>query len=98
MSKTWNLAVADYLRLRAACDILPDDHPDENEAVDAYCRAMDALLALPAPDLTAIALKAALCHERYRNDPPYWLLPRLAGDSAEMAAALTAEVSDGTAA
>jgi len=61
----WSRAMAEYRRLRADSDSMPLGHADEDAAVDAYCAAMDRLLiAVPAPDLVAVASKMELAGER----------------------------------
>ena len=60
----WDVALSSYRELRAASDALPSGHPDEDAAVDRYCVAMDALIALPAPSAGDLLLKLDLIGER----------------------------------
>lgn len=61
----WNTALARYLAKRAASDDMPIGARGEDEAVDAYCEAMDDLIEnVPAPDADAIRLKLDLAWER----------------------------------
>lgn len=60
----WDAALTSYRVLRAASDALPSGHPDEDAAVDRYCVAMDALIALPAPKAGDLLLKLDLISDR----------------------------------
>lgn len=56
----WNAALADYQAKRAHFDKI--DRSDE--ALDAYCAAMDRLVATRAPDGRALQMKLELIEER----------------------------------
>lgn len=92
-NQTWTAAFDAYSALRAASDALADDHPDCDRAVDAYCAAMDALLAIPAPDHAAVLTKIDLIAERYQDfaiGPDYWQtvredVARLGGEASPCA-------------
>lgn len=59
----WLLAY--YLALRTTSDAIPLGTDGENEAMEAYCLAMDALvLRCPAPDGHSLAIKMRLAKER----------------------------------
>ena len=68
----WDRAYGVYTRARAYSDGLPDGDPAEDRAVDSYCAAMDRVIAAPAPDLEALAVKIDFMRERecYADD---WL-------------------------
>ncbi|MDT9598541.1 hypothetical protein [Sphingosinicella rhizophila] len=64
----WDSALADYRAKRLYCDNLPYGHPNEDDAVDAYCAAMDILIEeVPAPTPEAWKLKVELALERYEG-------------------------------
>lgn len=64
----WGRALREYHQLKAASDAMPIRSPGEDEAVDAYCAAMDRLLKeVPAPDVEAAALKLELALERFNH-------------------------------
>ena len=72
----WELAMAFYLAKRVHSDMLPPGTPGEDEAVDAYCEAMDYLvLKVPAPDGHALATKLRLAQDRWADFimPDTWL-------------------------
>ncbi len=62
----WNAAIARYKQLRNISDqidVADDERSDE--AIDAYCDAMDHIVDdVPAPDLAAVITKLELMHER----------------------------------
>lgn len=63
----WNMALAEYQKLRAHSDALPLDHPEVDSAVDAYCEAMDRLInEVRAPHWLAVSTKLQLA--RWRCD------------------------------
>lgn len=65
---SWQLALANYRHLRAISDALPLGAPDEDEAIDAWCGAMDRLIAeTPAPDLDAVITKVDLGRTRFEG-------------------------------
>lgn len=63
----WSAALTTYQTKRAAADALPLGSPGEDEAVDAYCEAMDRLVDLPAPDAAALSLKLDLTKNRWED-------------------------------
>ncbi len=64
-ANAWGEAHANYLRLRANSDALPNSAPNLDEAVDAYLDAMDYLInEVPAPTAGAVAIKFDLALER----------------------------------
>lgn len=77
VGRTWQTARAEYERLRAISDALPLGTQGEDAAVDAYCAAMDALIATPAPDVQAATYKVELIQDRTEgasgsDSLPYW--------------------------
>lgn len=60
----WDRAYGVYTRARAYSDGLPDGDLAEDRAVDSYCGAMDRVVAAPAPDLEALAVKIDFMRER----------------------------------
>lgn len=61
----WDRALADYQAKRAASDTMPLGTPNEDDAVDAYCEAMDYLInEVPAPDIAAVRVKLELAFAR----------------------------------
>lgn len=72
----WELAMAFYLAKRVHSDMIPLGTPGEDEALDAYCEAMDYLvLKIPSPDGKALAAKLRLAKERWADliMPDAWL-------------------------
>lgn len=71
----WQEARAEYERLRAISDAMPLGAAGEDAAVDAYCDAMDALIATPAPNIQAAAFKLGLIQARSEGSgtlDSYW--------------------------
>jgi hypothetical protein len=67
-TSAWDEAFADYQAKRAFSDAMPLGTPNEDDAVDAYCRAMDHLIEeVPAPHTEALAIKIELAMERYER-------------------------------
>jgi hypothetical protein len=65
----WDVALADYRAKRSHSDAMPLGAPGEDDAVDAYCAAMDHLInKVPAPTLAAVVLKLELAVERETID------------------------------
>lgn len=61
----WGEALTEYEVKRAASDAMPSGAEDEDEAVDAYCAAMDNLiLNTAAPDIKAVVTKLKLAMSR----------------------------------
>src|SRR3546814_2848373 len=59
----WDAALAIYSTKRAASDAMRDDAEGVDEAVDAYCEAMDYLIEkVPAPNLQALFAKRSEEH------------------------------------
>src|SRR3546814_9091597 len=55
----WDAALAIYSTKRAASDAMRDDAEGVDEAVDAYCEAMDYLIEkVPAPNLQTLFPKS----------------------------------------
>lgn len=63
----WQKAQAEYERLRAISDAMPLGAGGEDAAVDAYCAAMDALIAMPAPTIQAAAYKMEAIQDRFAD-------------------------------
>ena len=63
----WQEAQAEYERLRAISDAMPLGTEGEDAAVDAYCAAMDALIAMPAPSIQAAAYKMDTIQDRFAD-------------------------------
>lgn len=63
----WQTARAEYERLRAISDAMPLGIKGEDAAVDAYCAAMDALIAMPAPSVQATAYKMDAIQDRFAD-------------------------------
>lgn len=67
-SDQWLVALAYYRAKRTASDAIDIDAPGGDEAIDAYCVAMDHLIEeIPAPDLPAAVLKFELMKERFEG-------------------------------
>lgn len=61
----WEAALIDYQTKRAASDAMPLGTDGEDDAVDAWCEAMDHLiLKIPAPNVAAVATKVELAMSR----------------------------------
>src|SRR3546814_4130099 len=61
----WDAALAIYSTKRAASDAMRDAAEGVDEAVDAYCEAMDYLIEkVPAPNLQALFAKIEMAHSR----------------------------------
>ena len=73
-ARLWQEARAEYERLRSISDAIPPGTEGEDAALDAYCVAMDALIATPAPNVQAAAYKLALIQARAEGGTPdsYW--------------------------
>jgi hypothetical protein len=67
-SPTWNARLSRYRELRAICDAMSADDKASDQAVDAYCAALDELIATRAPDLPAALTKLDLTLERFEHD------------------------------
>ncbi|RSU47540.1 hypothetical protein [Sphingomonas sp. S-NIH.Pt15_0812] len=65
--RLWQEARAEYERLRAISDAMPLGIEGEDAAVDAYCTAMDALIATPAPTIQAAAYKMEAIQDRFAD-------------------------------
>jgi len=63
----WKAAFAEYRAKRAYSDALPSGADDEDEALDAYCEAMDKLIETPAPDLDAVSVKFEMAIDRCQD-------------------------------
>lgn len=63
----WQEARAEYERLRAISDAIPLGTEGEDAAIDAFCAAMDALIAMPAPSIQAAAYKMEAIQDRFAN-------------------------------
>lgn len=63
-ASAWRAALATYRAKRAYSDALPLGHPEEDNAIDAYCEAFDQLMETPAPTGDALALKIEMAHQR----------------------------------
>jgi hypothetical protein len=62
---TWEAALADYEAKRAASDAMPLGTEGEDDALDAWCEAMDHLIVkIPAPNVAAVATKVELAMSR----------------------------------
>lgn len=59
----WLTQLAEYRRLRA----ISDANPRDDDALDAYCEQLDRVLQTPAPDASALAIKASLVTERLED-------------------------------
>ena len=73
-ARIWQEARVEYERLRSISDAVPPGTEGEEAALDAYCVAMDALIATPAPNVQAAAYKLALIRARAEGGTPdsYW--------------------------
>lgn len=60
-------ALANYRGKRAESDAIDTDEDGCDEAIDAYCVAMDAVFNTPAPDAATLDLKLDLLIERYED-------------------------------
>ena len=67
IGRHWQTARAKYERLRAISDAMPLGTEGEDAAVDAYCAAMDALIAMPAPTIQAAAYKMEAIQDRFAD-------------------------------
>lgn len=65
--RAWVEAFVRYQRLRAESDAIPLGGDGEDEAVNAYCDAQDALFDTPAPTMCALGHKLKLMRERYEE-------------------------------
>lgn len=80
---SWEEALAEYHRLKAISDAMPLGADGEDEAIDAYCDAMDELvlrIAPPSPD--ALATKIRLIKSRFGDlidVPPEYIEAIMAG-------------------
>lgn len=72
--RLWQETRAEYERLRSISDAIPPGTEGEDAALDAYCVAMDALIATPAPNVQAAGYKLALIQARAEGGTPdsYW--------------------------
>ena len=66
--KKWDATLAEYRRLRMDSALMPLGVEGEDEAIDAYCDALDRLIAIPAPSFEALALKFELATIRSGQD------------------------------
>jgi hypothetical protein len=73
-ARLWLEARAEYERVRSISDAIPPAPDGEDAALDAYCVAMDTLIATPAPNVQAAAYKLALIQARAEGGTPnsYW--------------------------
>lgn len=60
----WLTAYWEYERLRAISDAIPEGGEGEDAALDAYCVAMDAVIATPAPHVRDVRYKLELIRDR----------------------------------
>jgi len=61
----WDVALADYEAKPTACNAMPIGTEGEDEAVDAYCQAMDFLIeSVPAETVEQLKVKIDLALER----------------------------------
>lgn len=68
VATSWEEALADYRQKRAASDAMPLGAEGEDEAIDAYCEALDYLVQnVPAPSAEALQIKMDLVEERYEG-------------------------------
>lgn len=65
---TWDAALAEYRRLRMDSAFMPLGTEGEDEAIDAYCKALDELMQIPAPSFDALATKFELAKARSGQD------------------------------
>lgn len=85
-TSAWDQALADYRTKRAFSDAMPLGTPNEDDAVDAFCRAMDHLIEkVPAPHAEALAIKLELVIERFDGDLPTWAQTALLADARALA-------------
>jgi hypothetical protein len=69
--RSWQTALAEYQRLRAISDAIPLGTEGEDEALDAYCVAMDHLIGnVRAPNIAAVLVKLDLIAERDTGPMP----------------------------
>ncbi|PTR06448.1 MULTISPECIES: hypothetical protein [unclassified Novosphingobium] len=72
----WDAALHDYQMKRQYSDSLPTTDPRADDAVDAYCIAMDHLVGdVPSPNANALLYKMELAKERWDGLglPDEWL-------------------------
>jgi len=66
--QSWAEALKEYEERREASDRMDIDSPGADDAMDAYCRAMDHLIDnVPAPNLQAVITKLELMRERFQD-------------------------------
>ena len=65
---TWDAALSEYRRLRMDSAFMPLGAEGEDEAIDAYCEALDELMQTPAPSFDALATKFELGTSRSGQD------------------------------
>lgn len=68
LAATWDAALAEYRRLRMDSAFMPLGTEGEDEAIDAYCEAVDTLMQIPAPSFEALATKFELGTSRSGED------------------------------
>ena len=80
---SWDEALAEYERLKAISDAFPLGADGEDEALDAYCDAMDELVLRVAPPTPeALATKISLIKARFGyliDVPPEYVEAVMAG-------------------
>lgn len=60
----WLKAYWEYERLRTISDAIPEGGEGEDAALDAYCAAMDVVIATPAPHVRDVRYKLELIRDR----------------------------------
>ncbi|TZG25877.1 hypothetical protein [Sphingomonas montanisoli] len=64
---TWQSGLDAYQTARKLSDETPHGHLDDDVRVTAYCKAMDALFTIRAPDHAALLMKLGLFNERFED-------------------------------